>query len=125
MERNGAKFRMKLSEIKEFLKCRIVSSVDYEPGVDVQYAYASDLMSDILVSVKPGALLLTGLTNNQVVRTCKVAAISAIVFVRDKRPTAEIIELADQYNIPILATELSMFDACGVLYANGIKGVSR
>ncbi len=116
---------MKLSEIKEFLECRIVSSVDYDPGVDIQYAYASDLMSDILVAVKPGALLLTGLTNNQVVRTCKVAAIGAIVFVRDKRPAAEIIELADQYNIPILATKLSMFDACGILYNNGIKGVSR
>lgn len=116
---------MKLSKIKEFLKCRVVSSVDYDPGIDIRYAYASDLMSDILVAVKPGALLLTGLTNNQVVRTCKVAAISAIVFVRDKRPTAEIIKLADQYNIPILATKLSMFDACGILYANGIKGVSR
>jgi serine kinase of HPr protein (carbohydrate metabolism regulator) len=54
-----------------------------------------------------------------------VAAISAIVFVRDKKPAAEIIKLADQYDIPILATKLSMFDACGILFANGIKGVSR
>lgn len=116
---------MKLSDIKEFLKCQVVSSADFDPDIDIQFAYASDLMSDILVAVKPGALLLTGLTNNQVVRTCKVAATSAIVFVRDKKPTAETIRLADQYNMPILATKLSMFDACGILYANGIKGVSR
>jgi predicted transcriptional regulator len=116
---------MKLSDIKKILKCQLVSSADFDPDIDIQFAYASDLMSDILVAVKPGALLLTGLTNNQVVRTCRVAATSAIVFVRDKKPTAETIKLADQYNIPVLATKLSMFDACGILFANGIKGVSR
>jgi predicted transcriptional regulator len=116
---------MRLSDIKEFLKCQPVSSVDFDPDTDIQFAYASDLMSDILVAVKPGALLLTGLTHNQVIRTSKVAATSAIVFVRDKKPNAETIKLAEQYNIPILATKLSMFDACGILFANGVKGVSR
>jgi predicted transcriptional regulator len=116
---------MRLSDIKEFLKCQLVSSVGFDPETDIQFAYASDLMSDILVAVKPGSLLLTGLTNNQVIRTSKVAATSAIVFVRDKKPNAETIKLAEQYNIPILATRLSMFDACGILFANGVKGVSR
>ena len=116
---------MKLSDIKEFLKCQLVSSADFDPDIDIQFAYASDLMSDILVAVKPGALLLTGLTNNQVIRTSKVAATSAVIFVRDKKPSAEIIQLADQYNMPVLATKMSMFDACGILFANGIKGVSR
>jgi hypothetical protein len=116
---------MKLSHIKEFLKCQLISSVDVDPDIDIQFAYASDLMSDILVAVKPGSLLLTGLTHNQVIRTSKVAATSAIVFVRDKKPNAETIELASQYNIPILATKLSMFDACGILFTNGVKGVSR
>lgn len=116
---------MKLSDIKEFLKCQQVSSVDFDQDIDIQFAYASDLMSDILVAVKPGALLLTGLTNNQVIRTSKVAATSAIVFVRGKEPNSETIKLAEQYNIPILTTRLSMFDACGILFANGVKGVSR
>ena len=116
---------MKLSDIKEFLECQEVSSGDYDPDIDIQFAYASDLMSDILVAVKPGALLLTGLTHNQVIRTSKVAATSAVVFVRDKKPNADTIELANQYNIPLLATKVSMFDACGILFANGVKGVSR
>lgn len=116
---------MKLADIREFLKCQLISAVDFDPDIDIQFAYASDLMSDILVAVKPGALLLTGLTNNQVIRTSKVAGTSAVVFVRDRRPNAETIELANQYHIPILATKLSMFDACGILFVNGVKGVSR
>ncbi|MGD2090398.1 MAG: transcriptional regulator [Candidatus Aminicenantes bacterium] len=115
---------MKLAHIKEFLNCQLISSVDFNPELDIQLAYASDLMSDILMAVRPGALLLTGLTNNQVIRTGKVAATSAIVFVRGKNPNAETIKLAEQYNIPILATKVSMFDACGILFANGVKGIS-
>ena len=116
---------MKLCDIKTSLKCQLISLDDFDPDIDIQFAYASDLMSDILVAVKPGSLLLTGLTNNQVIRTSKVAATSAIVFVRDKKPNAETIKLAEQYNIPLLATRLSMFDACGILFANGVKGISR
>lgn len=116
---------MKLSDIQKFLQCQLISTADFDADIDVQFAYASDLMSDILVAVKPGSLLLTGLTNNQVIRTTKVAACSAIVFVRDKKPSPETIELANQYNIPILATKLSMFDACGILFSHGVKGVNR
>jgi hypothetical protein len=80
-------------------------------------------MSDVLRSAKPGALLLTGQTNSQTIRTAKIAAICAIVFVRGKNPSDSTSRLAHRYKIPILATDLSMFDACGILYANGIKGV--
>lgn len=119
---------MKLSEIREILDGRFVSG-DGEtvcpPDTDIQYAYASDLMSDVLLFPIPGALLLTGLTNSQVVKTCKVAAGCAIVFVRAKTPPAPTVALAAQYEIPLIATNLSMFDACGLLYSRGMKGVPR
>jgi hypothetical protein len=117
---------MRLAEIKQFLECQPVSpnAAEADLDIDIQCAYASDLMSDILVKVKPGSLLLTGLTNNQVVRTGKVAAIGAIIFVRGKKPNADTVKLAEYYNIALLATGLSMFDACGMLYSRGIKGVS-
>jgi len=116
---------MRLSDIKKCLKCQLISPTlgkDVE-DIEIEHAYASDLMSDILVAVKPGAILLTGLTNSQVIRTGKVALSSAILFVRKKTPNNDIIKLAQQYQIPILTTHLSMFEACGILYSNGIKGV--
>jgi predicted transcriptional regulator len=118
---------MRLSDIKDILECRLVSPItglEADADIEIRFAYASDLMSDILVAVKPGALLLTGLTNNQVIRTSKVAATSAIVFVRGKKPTDQTVKLAEQYHIPVLTTKLSMFDACGILFAKGVKGVS-
>jgi predicted transcriptional regulator len=85
----------------------------------------SDLMSDVLRFMKPGTLLLTGLTNIQVVRTAEIAEARAIVFVRGKIPDKKTIELAREKGIPLMSTNLYMFEACGKLYANGLRGVSE
>lgn len=74
--------------------------------------FASDLMSDVLASAEPGSLLLTGLTNSHVVRTCSVADLAAVVFVQGKRPPAEVVNEARAENLPLIATRMPMFEAC-------------
>lgn len=84
-----------------------------------------DLMSDVLAFIKPHTLLLTGLTNPQVIRTAEMADIKAICFVRGKRPNEEVIQFAEEKGIPLLATTLRMFEACGRLHENGLLGCSE
>lgn len=111
---------MKLNKIKKILNCQIISE-KLDTNIDIKHVKASDLMSDVLASSEPGSLLLTGLTHNNVIRTCEIAGISAVVFVRNKKPTTETIKLAEHYKISILSTELTMFEACGILYSKGVK----
>jgi hypothetical protein len=111
---------MKIGDIAQILNCQPLSR-DFSETMEIEKIYASDLMSDILVAPNPGALLLSGLVNNQVIRTSKIARIGAIVFVRNKKPSPETIRLSDEYQIPLFSTELSMFDACGILFAQGLK----
>jgi predicted transcriptional regulator len=113
---------MTLDEIKEVLSCVVISE-HYDPSTEIKYAYASDLMSDVLVAPQPGALLISGLTNNHSVRTAKIAGVLAIVFVRGKEIEDETLEIAKRYQIPILHTKLTMFEACGILYTKGITGI--
>ena len=117
---------MKLSRIMELLRATMVVRPADDP--DIRYAKASDLMSDVLASslarAERNTLLITGLTNNQVIRTCEIAGLAAIVFVRGKQPSAETVELAGQRNIALLATRMKMFEACGILYAQGIVAVT-
>jgi hypothetical protein len=47
----------------------------------------------------------------------------AIVFVRKKRPSPDVIELADNHEIPLLTTPFTMFSSCGRLFAKGLRGV--
>jgi predicted transcriptional regulator len=79
-------------------------------------------MSEILAFHRPHALMLTGLTNIQSVRTAVVADVCAIVYVRAKRPEQKVLDLAGQHGIPILVTSLGMFDSCGILYGAGLEG---
>jgi hypothetical protein len=85
-------------------------------GMEIERAYCADLMSDVLAFSINNSLLITGLTNTQVIRTAEVANIKAIVFIQNKRPDMQTISLADEKNIPRLGTDLSMFDTCGLLF---------
>ncbi|MEK7408759.1 MAG: hypothetical protein AAB225_27145 [Acidobacteriota bacterium] len=114
---------MRLELVKETLDCQILLGKD-RLGEEVQVGCAADLMSDVLAFAKPNALLLTGLTNRQSVRTAEIAEIRAIVYVRGKLPDKEAIELAREKGIVLLATSLPMYEACGKLYALGLAGES-
>ena len=115
---------MTIKKITELLVTNYVSDF-IDLSRNVEFAYASDLMSDILVIPSPGALLVTGLVNYQVIRTSKIAGIYPIVFVRGKKPDEGILDLSAKYKIPVLITELSMFETCGILFSNGIKAVKK
>jgi len=118
---------MTLTQIQKLLQAALISEQGAS-DIDIKFAKASDLMSDVLAFSQPfsdrNTLLITGLTNKQVVRTCEIAGVGAIIFVRGKKPTTETIELAQECNIALLATSLKMFEACGILYVNGIKCAS-
>ena len=88
---------------------------------EVATACGADLMSDVLAFTKDGALLLTGLTNPQVIRTADVGGPSAIVFVRGKTPSPEAIGMARVLDIPLFSTPHTLFEACGILFTNGMK----
>lgn len=110
---------MKLSEIIKHVQGKVLNPdvmIDYE----IIGGCGADLMSDVLAVVKPGAVLLTGLCNVQVVRTAQMADVRAIVFLRGKQPTREMIDLATQENIPLISSHKGMFELCGRLYCAGL-----
>ena len=112
---------MKISALKELLDADILCGEEFLDR-DVHSACGSDMMSDVLAFVKDQAVLMTGLVNLQVIRTAEMMDMICIVFVRSKRPTAEMIEAAKDSGIALLATKKRMYDACGTLYTNGLTG---
>ena len=108
-------------EVKEILNADVIVGED-KLDIEVKTAFGADLMSDVLAFAKAGSLLLTGLTNTQVVRIANVLDIAAIILVRGKKPPAEAISLAKDLQIPILTTKYILFETAGRLYAKGIVG---
>lgn len=111
---------MLLSEIAKILSCEVFSCKEML-DTDIRFGCASDLMSDVLAFSQPGAVLLTGLVNPQTVHTAYISEIKSVVFVRGKKPTKEIIALAESKSIPLLSTNYSMYEACGLLYKAGLE----
>jgi predicted transcriptional regulator len=112
---------MKLHEVLDTIDGKLITKwADLDQ--EVQMGCGADLMSDVLSFTHEGTLLMSGLTNPQVVRTADMSGIKAIVFVRGKVPPPETIALADEKRIPLLASRYTMFETCGRLYGKGMEG---
>lgn len=111
---------MNIEEIAEIIECDVVVG---KRGFDHDFdrICAADLMSDVLAFSTPGSLLLTGLRNAQSVVTAHMAEVKAVIYVRGKMPDEAAVKLGEQKGIPLLTTRLSMYEACGRLFAKGLR----
>lgn len=115
---------MKLSELIQIIEGKLfVENVRLD--VEIKGGCGADLMSDVLASIQPDAVLLTGLCNPQVVRTAQMADVRAVILVRGKQPPRETIDLATQENIPLISSPFGMFELCGRLYQAGLPSLER
>ena len=111
---------MTLREILSLLEAEVLTS---HPDLDkeIPCAFASDLISDILMCTKEATLLLTGLTNPQVIRLSDMIDLLGIVFVRGKQPSQELIEMADERGLVLIKTKMTMFRSSGTLFNAGLR----
>jgi predicted transcriptional regulator len=113
---------MKISEIVKMIGGSVVAG-NKNSDIEFEMAFASDLMSDVLTVKTDNLLLLTGLVNIQAIRTAEMSDIACIIFVRNKKVTAEMIRIATESKITIIQSPFSMFKVSGLLYNTGIKPV--
>ena len=115
---------MKIGEIIKILEPEIYYLPDDQKELEISTVAASDLMSDILAMVKVPDMLLTGLTNLQVINTCSVFGIKSVIFVRGKKVIdTKVLDLAKEEGIILMSTKFSMYESCGRLYREGLPSV--
>jgi len=88
-----------------------------------EYAFGSDLMSDVLTLEEQTPLLITGLANTQSIRTAEMADIEIVLIARGKEVTQAMIDLAEENGIVLLSSPFSLYKICGLLYQNGMKAL--
>lgn len=116
---------MKIQEVAEEVKAYLPYQTDGNDQ-DYQYVFSSDLMSDVLAMVthdSESTLLVTGLVNPQVLRTAEMLDITAVLFVRNKLLTEDLIDQAQDHGIQLMTTKLSMYETCGRLYMKGLRPI--
>jgi predicted transcriptional regulator len=111
---------MTVKEAVTLLEGQFFSGEDMS-NQEVASACGADLMSDVMAFVKDKVLLLTGLVNPQVIRTATLLDIHAIIFVRGKTPSRDMIDMAEEAEIVLAGSKLPMFISCGKLYEAGLR----
>ena len=88
-----------------------------------RYAFASDLMSDVLTIKIDNFMLITGLANIQSIRTAEMSDVKCVLLVRGKEATEDMIELAQESGMVLIRTPFSMFKTSGILFGAGLSPV--
>jgi serine kinase of HPr protein (carbohydrate metabolism regulator) len=113
---------MTIKDISERIDGHIICNEDRD-SLEVEYAFSSDLMSDVLTISRENMVLITGLTNLQAIRTSEMSDISCIIFARDKKVNSDIISLAKENSMILIESPYSMFRISGELYKAGLKPI--
>lgn len=90
---------------------------------NVEYGFASDLMSDVLTLKTQDFVLITGLANIQAIRTAEMSDVIYMVICRGKKATQEMIDLASDNDMLVIESPYSLFKCSGLLYSAGLKEV--
>lgn len=114
---------MTIGELVTLLDARVLRGEE-KLDQEVSSGFASDLMSDVLAFVNDRTVLITGLTNVHVMRTCEMLDIQCVVVVRGKVPSEEVLEEAEELGIVVLTTKHTCYNTCGLMYQAGISGTA-
>jgi hypothetical protein len=118
---------MKAKVIVELINGKVLAGENLLDEVDIKKAFAADLMSDVLAMVTSNerdVVLITGITNSQIVRTAEILDIPMIIVCRGKVVPKEVIELSKEKGIILVSTDKIVFEVSGILYNKSIKPAS-
>ncbi|HOG57928.1 MAG TPA: DRTGG domain-containing protein [Anaerolineaceae bacterium] len=115
---------MKISQILEISEGTMLTP-NADLDTDILGGFAGDLMSDVLASIQPESVLITGLSNPQVIRTALIADVRVVIFARGKQPAPETIKLAVEERLPVITSELGLYEISGRLLQNGLPSFEK
>lgn len=111
---------MKIREILEKIDGRLISGED-KLDVEIDKAFAADLLSDVLALVEENTCLITGITGPQAIRVAEVLNIPLVILARGKKPSKALVEAARMAGIPLILTNKTVFETAGILYSHGVR----
>ena len=112
---------LQLREIADLLQAEVLGG-HLRLQTSISQALGSDMMSDVLSTpCSDNAVLLTGLTHLQVIRTAEMIDVKAIIFVKGRCPRSEAVRLAKELNLPVLLTHYDLTETCALLEKAGLS----
>jgi len=109
---------MKLTELRDKLGLNALNEI-YEN--EIEGVFISDMVSDIVAGANSGNILVTIQTHKNLIATANLVDVPAIIYVRDKKPAQDVIELANRAKITLFTTNLDAWKLAIKLHEIGLK----
>lgn len=114
-------------DLVNLINGKVLSGEKILDKIEIKRGFAADLMSDVLAMVNSNerdVVLITGVTNPQIIRTAEILDIPMIIICRGKTVPKDVIELAEEKGIVLVSTDKIVFEVSGILYSNGVRGAT-
>lgn len=103
---------MELQRIAYALDADLICGPAAWESINIETVFASDLMSDVLMSDREEMLMITSLSTEQSIRSAGIVGSEAIVIANNKTVTEGMIELANDQDIALLCTRHPKYESC-------------
>ena len=103
---------MNLIQIADVLDAEVMHGPKGWEQILIESVFASDLMSDVLMSDRDNMLLITSLSTEQSIRSAGIVGSEAVIVANHKTVTEGMIELAKEQNITLLYTRFPKYESC-------------
>ncbi len=102
----------KLSVFIEALNAKALNAPSGWEDRGINRVFASDLISDILITEGENILLITSLLSDQILRSADMIGAVAVIFVNRRNIPAALGKAAAKQGVPLFHTSLPKFEAC-------------
>jgi hypothetical protein len=109
---------MKLSELASKTGLKTVNKYEDKHFESV---YISDMVSDIITGAKANGLLITLQTHKSLIAAANLVDVAGIIFVKGKKPSDDVVELANKAGIALFVSEADAWSVALQLFDLGIK----
>ena len=106
---------MTIADVVKILNGKLIAGDATSPRV-VGAVVANDLMSDVLLDDSDDILLLTSLASDQAIRTAHIVGAMGVVIHNAKPLSQTMIQVANDWAIPLVSSPLTKYDACVKLH---------
>jgi len=109
---------MKVKELADKLGLK---AINVYKDKDVESAYISDMVSDIITGAKANSVLITLQTHKSLIAAANLVDVAMVVFVKGKNPASDVVELATKAGIGLFVSEADTWTFARKLAELGLK----
>jgi predicted transcriptional regulator len=92
---------------------------------EVQGAYVSDIISDVLANTRQNILWITHQRHPNTVAAAVLREVAAVVLANGREPEEETLRKAREEEVTLLVSSLPAYELAGRLFSLGLPGVKK